>query len=817
MKAREAKFYFFEQSSEKLNTLSKIETNTIIPKSWQVFKNGKWENISIPFFCTGCPYLNLKTSFNIDSASIGKKIYIEFQGTGGSAEVYLNQKLLQFIPNAQIPVKIAIVNDLLLYEQKNEITINFRIPKSINEGYPVFTHLYTEPYYLGIINPIKIGIEPDFFIENLTYQVNKVDEICEINYAYDLNIPQKLIDQVIPASIDYSILGSQGKLYHRRINTIKAASSTIEGLLKISKTELWQPDNPINSYLIYTIARNNRILFKDTLAFAFRTSSSNKKQFFLNGDRIIIKGINYYQNYLNFMGKDYRKIIHKDLKNIKNLGFNAVRFPDYFPDEDIIFMADSIGLLLFPELPIRRYPVSLFQSDNLLENTKRSIKEISNFIYKHPAFYALGLGQEIPLYHGSVQKFYLIINGYSKSITLLPTYLSPILSNVSYRERFADFYILDIYRPLHSIQNKNYLSPYSLAGKVAIIRDSEAKKWDTEPSNLKRAIFLTQEIQSLFKDFGFKGGFIESYQDWYSIVPTNLTTKQDNPLIMPNGIMQNNSEPKPWLNTIDNIWELFNKMTIGEHSTKTATNFFSILMLFASLIFLAIYRKQSRLRDNLKRAVRHPYGFFVDLRERRIIPLFNSFLVGAFAALILAVYLGSFFYYYRDSFWIQEIFCLFLKPFNLYKDYLEYVSSPVKITLVFFILLFLYPILVSIILYLINIFNVRKIRYRQGLAIALWSGVPLFFLLPISLIGYHLLYYLKDQIILFIIMGVFIIWSHLRIVNGIRVLFITKSAKIFTILLLSYIVPILIFWAVFRPESHWYDYFILLLNTKSLF
>ena len=815
--AQEAQFFFFEQTAEELNKFAK-DKNIIIPQNWQVLKNRVWEDISIPFVCTNSQYLDLKSTFDIDSISAKKEVYLKFQGIGGSAEIYLNQKLLQFLPNAQIPVKINILNELVLVKQTNELIIKFKLPKTINDGYPVFTHLYTEPYYMGIFNPVQVCIEPDYYIKGFKCQVNKIDEISEVNYRFNLHIPEKMIDRVIPASIDYSILGADGKLYHRRIKTIQKASSTIDDMLKIAKSEFWKTDRPIYSSLIYTIARNNRILYRDTLAISFRTSRSNQKQFFLNGEEIIIKGINYYQNYLNFTGKNYIDIVKKDLRNIKNLGFNAIRFPGYFPNEQIISVADSLGLLLFAELPIRRYPVSLFQSDNLLENTKIALKQISNYLPNHPSIYAMGIGQEVPLYHGSVQKFYLIVNGYIKTMTSLPMYLSPIPSGTGYKERFADFYILDIYRPLHSIQNRNNFSrQYGIAGKVAIIRDSDAKKWDSEPSNLKRAIFLTQEIQSLFNDFLFKGGFIESYQDWLSIVPTHLTTKQDNPLIMPDGIMQNNSEPKPWLNTIDNIWELFNKMTIGEHSTDHTTNFFSILMVAASLLFFAIYRKEYRLRDNLKRAIRHPYGFFVDMRERRIIPLLNSFLVGAFSALILAVYLGSFFYYYRDSFWIQEIFCLFLNPLNLYGDYLEYISSPIKITLVFFIILFIYPVMVSIILYLINLFNTRKIRYRQGLAIALWSGVPLFFLLPISLIGYHLLYYLEKQILLFIILGLFILWSHLRIINGIRVLFITKSAKIFTILLLSYIIPIFILWAVFRPESHWYDYFILLLNSKSLF
>ena len=815
---QDVQFIFFKNSTISGYDTTQSDNDIIHPENWQVRTSAEWEKIQIPFTCKNCEQIELKSTFIIDSASSTREIYLEFQGVGGSAEIYLNNKLLQYLPNAQIPISLKLTTESINFKIENELYIKFKISKKIDEGYPVFTHLFTEPLYLGILDPPKIILMSNYKAYHFAYRIKNIDTICDVEYSFELKIPENIINRAVPASIDYSIIGSDGKLYHRRIKTLNESSNSVDGLLKIPRSEFWSPDQPKSISLIYSISRNNIILSKQQYAFKLKYLRNIQEKFRLNGEDLIIKGINFYQKYEDYQDKDYFNIVYNDLKNIKNFGFNAVRFPGYFPDKNIVSMADSIGLLLFAELPIKRYPLSLFQNDNLLENTKTSIKHAGVFMHNHVALAALGIGQEIPLYEGSVQKFYLIIDGFTKENVSIPVYLSPIPTKTIYREKITDFYILDIYRPLQSIQRINFFTgQYRLAGKAAIIRDKDVYRWDSEPSNVSRAVFLTQEIQSLFNDFSFNGGFIESYQDWQSVVPTDLTMQQENPLRMPDGIMQANDEPKPWLKMIDNIWTIAGKTTIGERSVKTTTNFFSILMVVASLIFLAIYRKQYRLKDNLKRAIRHPYGFFVDMRERRIIPLFNSILVGAFSALILSAYLGSFFYYYRDSFWVQEIACLFLKPLNLYYFYLKYVNSPVQITLVFFIILFLYPLIVSIILYLFNFFSQKRIRYRQGLAIALWSGVPLFFLLPISIFGYHLLYYLDKQAVLFMILGAFILWSHLRIINGIRILFISKTIKIFVILLLSYIIPIVILWVVFRPDPYWYDYFFLLLNSKSLF
>jgi len=816
--AQEEKYHTFVRSSEQIDDIYQSE-NFIVPANWQVKRTAEWQNISVPFFCTDCDKIELKSSFSIDSSAARKKVYFRFQGLGGSAEIYINQKLIQYLPDAQIPVKIPVNNELLVTTRPNEILIKNRVAGNIDEGYPVFAHLFNEPKFLGLFRNPALIVTSDYQIHNFEYTIKNLDATCEIDYSFMLEIPENLLSSTSPLSIDYSILGANSQLYHRRIRTIREASSTITGELKIPESQLWELDNTNKISLISTISRRNVTLKRDTLRTAMREFKVVNQQFLLNKKNLIIKGINYYRNYQNLINTDnnFSEIVEQDLRNIKNLGFNSVRFPGYFPDETVVTIADTLGLLLFSELPIKRYPLSLFQSDNLLENTKTSIKFAGDFSESHPSIAAIGVGQEIPLYEGSVQKFYLIIDGFIDTNTNLSSYVSPIPSNTIYREKITDFYLLDLYHPLRYIQNKKAYQQYTLAGMAAIIKNIAVHEWDAEPSNVSRAVFLSQEIQTMFNDFKFDGGFIESYSDWNAIVPTHLTINQNNPLRMPNGIYNASKEPKPWLMTIDNIWDLANKSTIGEHISKQDTNFFSILMVFASLFFFAIYRKRARLRDNIKRSLRHPYGFFVDMRERRIIPLFNSFVVGIFSSLILAAYLGSFFYYYHDAFWMQEMWCIFLNPLDFYSNYLKYSSSPVYITFVFSIILFCYPLVMSIILYLINLISSEKIRYRQGLAIALWSGVPLFFLLPVSIIGYHLLNYLENHSILFIILGAFIIWSHFRIINGIRVLFITKALKIFIILLLSYITPLVIFWAVFRPESHWYDYFMLIMNAQSLF
>ena len=219
----------------------------------------------------------------------------------------------------------------------------------------------------------------------------------------------------------------------------------------------------------------------------------------------------------------------------------------------------------------------------------------------------------------------------------------------------------------------------------------------------------------------------------------------------------------------------------------------------------------------MRKAIRHPYGFFVDMRERRIIPLFNSFWVGGYAAILLGVIFSSTIYYNHDSYIIQEISAVFLAPMGLYESYLNLSSNPYYLTLIVFLFLLFYPVFVSFVLKTIALIGGERIRYRQGLAIGLWSGVPLLFLLPLSLFNYQILLLERFQTYLVLILVLFVIWAHFRIINGIRVLFITKLRKVLAAMLLSYLIPLIIFWAVFKPTTHWLEYLDLLIQARSLF
>jgi len=174
-------------------------------------------------------------------------------------------------------------------------------------------------------------------------------------------------------------------------------------------------------------------------------------------------------------------------------------------------------------------------------------------------------------------------------------------------------------------------------------------------------------------------------------------------------------------------------------------------------------------------------------------------------------------FYAHDTFLFQEIVATLFGPFAIYSSILKICSDPLWISLMMFLILFFYPIIISFLLKIIAFFSKERIRYRQGLAIGLWSGVPLLFMLPLSLFGFQILQFGQYETAFLILISLFILWAHFRIINGIRVLFITGLGKVLSAMLLSYIIPIVILWIVFKPSAYWFEYLELLYQARSLF
>ncbi len=784
-------------------------THEVSSSPWQIQTQNGWELAAFPVWTDSATGLRLGNRFKLSVKADSLPVWLYLSGISGTVRIYLNKTMVGFHTNDTGPFILRLPLESL--SQNNELLLHIEPPSGDTNGFPVYATQFAEERQIGIRISPKILQETNQEIKNFKLSIDKLAQKASIQYAYDIFLPESKVKYRIDETIR-----SAG---YQRNRYVKGGLSHIKGKLSIPLSQLWNPEKPYLIQTEITITDRNTVLGRYQYQTGLRTIAYKNKVLLINGHEIPIRGINYHLDLKRYQA-GYESDIHTDFLNIKNLGFNSIRLLHHLPDEFMLDQADSLGLLLFAELPIQRLPLPFFYSDDFLENAKTAIKNLKNLSTQHPSLTAIGLGQEISLKDAATQKFMFILKGEVNSKLNLLSYISPFPCQGLPPENTADFYLLSSYYPLHKLNPLSVIqhADYAYAGRIGSIWNEQVYLWDKDPASVKHQKFLRREFDALFNIFKLKGGFLESYMDWHMQLPSSSDLKfTKDAYINTSGLYSLNRTPKYWIQDFRELWK-GNDSTLLPMPDKTKqNNLFSLTVIFGSLLFFAIYRKQPRMKENIRKAMRHPYGFFVDMRERRIIPLFNSFMVGGYAALLLGSIFGALLYFYHSSYKVMEAAAILLRPLGLYRFFVYTSSNPLFSLLFSFSVLLLFPIIVSFFIKFIALLSGERLRYRQGLAIGLWSGVPLFFLLPVSLVIYQILLWGGYEKILFVLLALFLIWAHARILNGIRVLFITRMTKVIIAMLLSYIIPLVIFWAVFTPMPLWPDYLKLVTQAKCLF
>ncbi len=823
-------FYSFSQTKN-------LHSVVPIDKGWQLLSSGDIisDNVALPVLApialTQITFIN---NFQVPDSLKDQSLLIHFSEIRGIASIKLNNILILHRLNYPSGFSIPIPTNILNMNNDNTLEITIRKPESPEEGIPHMVQVFNPIRQLGICGEIYIEWIPSVFFSNLSYQYedNKLSYEYEMTVTTDGSFVNAYNSKI---RCEEQVISPTGDIIFKRFEYLdqKDLHKRFNRTIEILRPETWSSDKP-SFYIIRLRALSGTgLIASSEQKIGLIQNQFKNGVFYSNKIPARINGINYRINFPIIMeNKSYsisRNDFYEQLKNdfidIKNLGFNAIRFPNTLPHPYCFYLADSLGLYLFVENGLWRIPEPYFRDDRLLQAVKDIADETVKMYALHPSFTAFGIGNEIPLHLPTVKKFILILKGFieQKSTTLL--YLSPINFDLVTQKPITDFYIYNKYdisllRDFTKIENSRLFKNGSslFFGNVGFSLTAEIDENDPlEVEELQSA-----RMQSFFKRIEGKpeisGFFLESYRDWETNSPSRVTHNvMPDHCIYPYGLLDWEGNKRDLHRRVKQF--LNSEYFLPETSLKLAkrSNFFSISVFILSILFLFIYRRDYRFRENLKRSLSHPYGFFADLRDRRIIAIVDSTIIGLYTNFLVSTVLSAYFYYNRDNLLIEEYLSSVLVPLNLKFFYLQIVDSPLYISIFIWFCFYIMQLTVVILLKISNLFAGENIRFRQYLAICNWAGAPLLFLLPVSLLSYHLMYYGIYHILFFVILAFFFLWYNFRLGNGLRVLRTTRAYKIFTFMVLTYGIALFSFVTFFDSKYGLITYFKLLLDANPLF
>ncbi len=751
-----------------------------------------------PFAALGYDTLRFSATFKLKARQTDNYIFYT-GGFPGSAAIFINGRRIVKTRMPWIPVEKPIDSGILK-TGSNTVTL---VLTSRSEIFPVFTHLYTSPPFIALFQPFGIKRRPAPLIDRFSYTVTEIKKKARIVFSYTI---ENKLKKKAGYAVEETVTDDKGTLLYRRRKNLQAGTGKYRMELKLDTSRMWTAANPRFVTVTLGIKRYQQLIEKRSYRTGIRYARFLNGRFFVNGRRERIIGLNFYFNPREMSGKSITAYYRKQLTTLKQAGFNAVRFPGYMPPETVLNTADTLGLMIFAELPLRRYSPHVLQNEQLLNATRSAIQSVLTMLGRHPSLFALGMGNEMETQNPVIQRFYIISSEVEQRPAPLLTYLSPA-GAVKSAGLPVDFYMYLKY----ALQDTVRLQPRLIAFLPGNVGQTIIRNRDEMPEDF--IIRKTAWLKSWLAEHGQLSGngyFIDAYNDQ----PVRFALSRPS-AEQPFGL--NAAGLFPDGRPVFKALSPDTGQALLTPASKKPDNFFALVLFFWTLVFLFFYRRYPRFRDNFSRALRHSYGFYVDMRERRIIPVFNTLMIGLNTVMVLSVLLASTVYYYSGNHFFREMLAILFPDKELYYLLLSYSSHPWLILLIFMPLIFIHPLITGIFIKVYALLRRRYVRFRQTIAIGMWAGAPFAFFMPLSLVSYHIHYYQQYTGLLWLIALFFILWTHYRLINGIRVLMVVPFGVVFLILFLSYIIPLVIFFAFFNPQPLWFEQLQSLINSRMLF
>jgi len=273
----------------------------------------------------------------------GKDIFLCFDGAGHYAKVYINGKLIKehkggysgFEVKVDSSVKYGEVNTIVIHLDSRE---REEIPPFGNVvDYLTYGGIYRE-VYLRVVDKTHLS---DVFVKtyNVLEDVKNIEiDIVLSRYESGLSICLELYDNEgnkVHSSTESSIFSDNVILNHK-----------IHGL------KLWDLENPNLYTFSVTLERDGSAIDSVNVKTGFREAVFKTDGFYLNGKKLKIRGLNRHQSFAYTGYAMPASIQADDARILKDeLGVNLVRTSHYPQSKHFIDACDSMGLLVFTEIP----------------------------------------------------------------------------------------------------------------------------------------------------------------------------------------------------------------------------------------------------------------------------------------------------------------------------------------------------------------------------------------------------------------------------------------------------------------------------------
>ena len=384
-----------------------------------IYPDKNWDDISLPhsfstpYFGMGQWYVGYgwyRKYFNVPANWKGKHLFIEFEGAFRDAEVFVNGKPVGHHQSGYTGFSYEITDAVVSGKNVLAVRLNnlWNAQLAPRDGDHNFCGGIYRDVYLVVTNPAHITWYGTFVTTPVLSKASGT-----------VNVKTEVVNQSITAKaylLKTSVIDPNGKIVDSFSSSMKIDAGTTVNFDQtgnpISSPKLWHPQHP---FLYKTISRlyDGKTLvdaYETTFGFRWMEWTADKG-FFLNGEHYYFHGANAHQDHAGWASAVTNGGIARDVKLLKEAGFDFIRGAHYPHDPAFSDACDSLGVMLWSENNFWAagnfnregswfyrsgvYPVNPEDQKPFEENVKTSLAEMIRVHRNHPAIVTWSMGNEM--------------------------------------------------------------------------------------------------------------------------------------------------------------------------------------------------------------------------------------------------------------------------------------------------------------------------------------------------------------------------------------------------------------------------------------
>ncbi len=333
------------------------------------------------------PYQNGRTILHFDGSGQKTDVFIFMQKAGSHTGGYDKWKIditrmaksfsvrypngIGRVPKGMVPLAVRCDNS------RNAE----RIPSQLSD----FT------IYGGLYRPVWVEYLPQVSVDqvHIHYTLNKNRKEADVTIDFTFYNPDSIKK---PLTLKTEIFDkNKQKIYSSEKTINPSRKGYILTNIIIKRPELWSPDHPALYSFRFAVSEDGQKQIK-TLKSGFRQFYfAEKGPFYLNGKRLLLRGTSRHEDYAGEGAAGSKKEMKKEMLMIKAMGANFIRLGHYQQPDYILDLCDSLGILVWEEIPWCRGGLG---NAAYKQEARNMLKDLINQHYNHPSIIIWGLGNE---------------------------------------------------------------------------------------------------------------------------------------------------------------------------------------------------------------------------------------------------------------------------------------------------------------------------------------------------------------------------------------------------------------------------------------